>query len=75
MRGVSRNDGDKGVTHWTESDGRGSQSDQAPIASMGLMDSIGEVVDKLVENGCHPRVILGGGQLADNAFEPISTHR
>jgi hypothetical protein len=42
---------------------------------MGLMDSIGEVVDKLVENGCHPRVILGGGQLADNAFEPISTHR
>lgn len=33
------------------------------------MDSIGEVVDKLVENGCHPGVLLGGSQLADNAFE------
>jgi hypothetical protein len=60
-----------GLTHRSKSNSRGSQTYQATVSGMWLMDSICIVVTKLLEDGLNLGVVLSGSQLADNAFEPV----
>jgi len=59
------------ATHRSKSNSRGSQTYQATVSGMRLMDSICIIVAQLVNDGFDLCVILHDDQLADNAFEPV----
>ena len=63
----------KGVsTHRSKSNSRGSQTYQATVSRMRLMDSVRIVVAKLIDDGSDPGVVLRSDKLAYDAFEPIT---
>ena len=59
------------ATHRSKSNSRGSQTYQATVSGMRLMNSICIVIAKLVDDGLDLCIILRDDQLADNAFEPV----
>jgi len=61
----------KSRTYRTKSDGSSSQSYQAPVPRMRLVDGIGKVVTKLIEDGLDPGIVLLGDKVADEALEPV----
>jgi hypothetical protein len=67
--------GGKEATHRSKSNSRGSQTYQATVSGMRLMDSICIVIAELVDDGLDLSIVLRDDQLADNAFEPVERRR
>jgi hypothetical protein len=53
-----------------ESNGGGSKANQASVAGMRLMDSIGIVLAELGENGMDPGMVVGRKGIANRCLEP-----
>lgn len=66
-RGLHRAD-----TYRTKSDGSSSQSYQASVPRMRLVDGISKVVAKLIEDGLDTGIVLLGDKVANEALESVS---
>lgn len=62
-------------TDRSESNGGGCKADQATVASMRLVDSVGILVAELIEYRLDPVVILTGNKLPNDSFKPTEVIR
>ena len=56
-------------TYWPQGYRGSSESYQAAVAGVGLVDSIGVLLAQLAHDAGYPVVVLGGEGIADEAFE------
>ena len=56
-------------TYWPQGYRGSSQTYQAAVAGVGLVDSIGVLMAELVHDLCYPVVVLGSQCIPDEAFE------